>query len=176
MNETLNTLLKRRSVRKYLDKPVEKEVYEEVLKAGTYAPTASGKQSPTLVCITNKEDLNAAEVINADVMGKAGSHPFYGAPMAILVLGDADNKNTVYDGSLVMGNLMNAAASLGLGSCWIHRAKETFEREDGKALLKKWGLNGNYVGIGYCILGYTDEPFMADGPARKDNYVVYVAE
>lgn len=174
MNETLNTLLKRRSIRKYNDKAVEESKLNEILKAGTFAPTASGNQSPTLVCITNKEELNSAEAINADVMGKPGAHPFYGAPCAILVLGDANNSNTIYDGSLVMGNLMNAAASLGLGSCWIHRAKETYEREDGKALLKKWGLNGNYVGIGYCIVGYTDEAYMADGPARKDNYVVCV--
>ena len=174
MNETLNTLLKRRSIRNYKDTPVESEKLEEILKAGTYAATASGKQSPTIVCITNKDDLAKAEAINADVMGSAGAHPFYGAPCAILVLGDADNKNTIYDGSLVMGNLMNAAASLGLGSCWIHRAKETYEREDGKELLKKWGLNGNYVGIGYCIVGYTDEKFMGDGPARKDGYVHYV--
>ncbi len=171
MNETLNTLLKRRSIRNYLDKPVEKEKIDEILKAGTFAPTASGKQSPTIVCIENKDDLKLAEKINAEVMGNPSANPFYGAPIAILVLGDKDNANTVYDGTLVMGNLMNAAASLGLGSCWIHRAKETYEREDGKALLKKWGLNGNYIGIGYCVIGYTNDNALADGPARKDGYV-----
>lgn len=174
MNETINTLIKRRSVRKYNDKKIENEKLELILKAGTFAATASGKQSPTIVLITNQNELDACEKINAEVMGKADAHPFYGAKTAILVLGDSDNKNTIYDGTLIMGNLMNAAASLGLGSCWIHRAKETFEREDGKALLKKWGLNGNYIGIGYLILGYTDEAFFSDGPERKQNYIHYV--
>ena len=174
MNETINTLIKRRSVRSYLDKPVEKEKLDEILKAGTYAATASGKQSPTMILITNKDEVAALEKINADITGKPDSHPFYGANTVIMVLGDKNNANTIYDGSLVMGNLMNAAASLGLGSCWIHRAKETLEREDGKALIKKWGLNGDYVGIGHLIVGYTNDPFFADGPARKDNYIYYV--
>ncbi len=174
MNETINTLIKRRSVRSYLDKPVEKEKLDEIIKAGTYAATASGKQSPTMILITKKEEIDALEKINAEIMGNPSAHPFYGANAVIMVLGDPKNMNTVYDGSLVIGNLMNAAASLGLGSCWIHRAKETLEREDGKALLKKWGVNGDYIGIGHVIVGYTNDPVLADGPARKDNYVYYV--
>ena len=174
MNETINTLIKRRSIRKYSDKPIEKEKIDEILKAGTYAATASGKQSPTMVLITNPDEVANLEKINAEIMGNAVAHPFYGAKTVILVLGDKNNKNTVYDGSLVIGNLMNAAASLGLGSCWIHRAKEAFERDDCKALLKKWGLNGEYIGIGHVIIGYTDEPVLADGPARKADYVYYV--
>ena len=174
MNDTINTLIKRRSVRSYLDKPVEKEKLDEIIKAGEYAATASGKQSPTMILITNKDEINALEKINAEITGNPASHPFYGAGVVIMVLGDPNNKNTVYDGSLVMGNLMNAAASLGLGSCWIHRAKETLEREDGKALLKKWGVNGDYIGIGHLIVGYTNDPVLADGPARKSNYTYYV--
>ena len=173
MNETMNTLLKRRSVRKYLDKAVEIEKLEEICKAGTFAATASGKQSPTIVCITNMDDLKTLRQINAEIAGR-DSDTFYGAKAAILVLGDATNKNTIYDGSLIMGNMMNAAASIGLGSCWIHRAKETFEREDGKAFLKKWGINGEKIGIGYLIVGYTDEQVLADGPARKADYIYYI--
>ena len=174
MNETITTLIKRRSIRNYNDKAVEKEKLEEILLAGTYAPTASGKQSPTIVAIENKDDLKALEKINAEIMGNLNANPFYSAKVAILVLGDSTNNNTIYDGSLVIGNLMNAAASLGLGSCWIHRAKETFEREDGKAFLKKWGLTGNYIGIGYVVLGYTNDAVLADGPARKNNYVYHI--
>ena len=174
MNETLNTLIKRRSVRSYLDKPVEKETLDEILKAGTYAATAMGKQSPTMIAITNQDEINALEKINAEILGNIVAHPFYGAKTVIMVLGDKNNPNTIYDGSLVIGNLMNAAASLGIGSCWIHRAKGTLEREDGKALIKKWGLNGDYIGIGHVIHGYTNDPVLADGPTRKDNYVYYV--
>ena len=174
MNETLNTLIKRRSIRKYNEKEVEKDKLDLILKAGTYAATASGKQSPTLVLITNKDEIDKLEKINAEIMGNPSSHPFYGAKAVILVLGDKNNSNTVYDGSLVIGNLMNAAASLDLGTCWIHRAKETIEREDGKALLKKWGLNGEYIGIGHVIVGYTDDPVLADGPERKKDYIHYV--
>ncbi|MDO5563998.1 MAG: nitroreductase [Eubacteriales bacterium] len=170
MNEVIKNLLERRSIRKFIDKEISKEDLDLILKAGTFAPTASGKQSPTMVVI-NGNDLNELEKINAEIYGK-NDHPFYGAKLAILVLGDATNKNTIYDGSLVMGNLMNAAHSLGIGSCWIHRAKETFEREDGKKFLKKWGLSGEYTGIGYCILGYAD----SDSPKpaeRKENYVIF---
>lgn len=174
MNETINTLLKRRSIRNYNDKVVESDKLEEILKAGTYAATASGKQSPTIVMITNNEELSMLEKINAEIMGNPAAHPFYGAKAVILVLGDKNNPNTIYDGSLVIGNLMNAAASLGLGSCWIHRAKEEFERDDCKALLKKWGLNGDYIGIGHVTIGYTDDPVLADGPARKADYIHYV--
>lgn len=174
MNETINTLLKRRSVRSYLDKPVEQDKLELICKAGSYAATAAGKMSPTIICITNKDDLDALEKINAAVMGKDGAHPFYGAKTAILVVADGDNKNCVYDGSLVMGNLMNAAASLGLGSCWIHRAKETFEKPEGKAFLDKWGIKGNIQGIGYLVLGYTNDPVLGDGPVRKADYIKYI--
>ena len=121
------------------------------------------------------QDMEAfTEKINAEILGNIVAHPFYGAKTVIMVLGDKNNPNTIYDGSLVIGNLMNAAASLGIGSCWIHRAKETLEREDGKALIKKWGLNGDYIGIGHVIHGYTNDPVLADGPTRKDNYVYYV--
>ena len=104
-------------------------------------------------------------------MGK-DTDPMYGAPTILVVLADAGSKNAVPDGSLVMGNLMNAAHALGLGSCWIHRAREVFESEEGKALLKKWSVEGDYVGVGNCILGYAaEEPAMKP---RKDDFVYYV--
>ena len=99
--------------------------------------------------------------------------PFYGAPVVLVVLADKNRPTCVYDGSLVMGNLMNAAASLGIGSCWIHRAKEVFASEEGKALLKKWGVEGDYEGIGHCVLGYPARDVPKAKP-RKENYVYYV--
>ena len=100
------------------------------------------------------------------------SDPFYGAPTVVVVLARAESPHAVQDGSLVLGNLMNAAHAIGLGSCWINRAKETFETEEGKELLKKWGIEGEYVGIGNCILGYPDE--APSIKPRKENYIYYV--
>ena len=102
----------------------------------------------------------------------ANGDPFYGAPTVLVVLAEADNKNAVKDGSLVLGNLMNAASSLGIGSCWVNRAQEVFALEEGKALLEKWGVQGDYIGIGNCILGYP-----AETPAAKpikENRLYYV--
>ena len=117
--------------------------------------------------------MTSLERINAEIFGKPDSNPFYGAPTVIVVLADADRPTAVYDGSLVMGNLLNAAASVGVDSCWIHRAKETFEREDGRTLLKKWGIEGNYIGIGNCVLGYAAS---SPSPAlpRKTGYITKV--
>ena len=113
------------------------------------------RQPGLIVAIQNPEEREKLRKINADIMGRDGD-PFYGAPTVLIVLVKADAFTGIYDGSLMMGNMMNAAHALGLGSCWIHRAKETFEREDGKALLKEWGVEGDYIGIGHCILGYAD--------------------
>ena len=96
-------------------------------------------------------------------MGTTGD-PFYGAPVVLVVLADKSRPTYLYDGSLVMGNLMLAAHSLGLGSCWIHRAKETFEREEGKAILKELGIEGDYEGIGNCVIGYAKEPAKEAAP------------
>ena len=72
-----------------------------------------------------------------------------------------------------MGNLMLAAHSLGIGSCWIHRAKEEFERPEGKELLHSLGIDGEYEGIGHCVLGYVDGAYP-NAPARKKNWVYHV--
>lgn len=171
MKNGLETLYERRSIRKYKAEQITDEELEQVLKAGVCAPTAMNLQSPIIIAVQNREDIAYMSKLNADVWGFDGD-PFYGAPTVLVVLAEADKKNAVKDGSLVMGNLMNAASAIGLGSCWINRAKEVFESEAGKALLKRWGIEGEYIGIGNCILGYPDE--VREMKPRKDNYVYYI--
>lgn len=149
-------LLTRRSVRKYTDRQVEDALLDKVLEAGLYAPTGMNNQAPVMVAVRDKETRDKLSRMNAAVMGASGD-PFYGAPCVIVVLTDPERMTWVEDGSLVLGNLMNAAHSLGLGSCWIHRAKECFDTPEGKALLKKWGVPESYRGVGNCILGYAAE-------------------
>ena len=175
MNETLNVLETRRSVRGFdPERMPSDELIKEVVRAGEYAPTGRGMQSPRMVVVTNKAVRDKLSQLNAEVMG-VESDPFYGAPTAVLVLGEKNNPNGVQDASLVMGNLMLAASGIGLGSCWINRAKETFETPEGKALLAKWGLDPEkYIGVGYCILGYP-APGGTHAPApRKADYVLHV--
>ena len=152
----MNTLLNRRSVRRYKEDQVPDELLDQVLTAGLYAPTGMNRQNIVMVAVRDKETRDRLSRMNAAVMG-SDRDPFYGAPCVIVVLGDAESYPVVENGSLVLGNLMNAAYAVGLGSCWIHRAKQTFETEEGKALLRKWGLKEDLVGIGNCILGYADE-------------------
>lgn len=174
MNETIKTLLGRRSVREYTSKEVSREDLELIAKAGSYAPSAGGHQSGTIIVLTKKDDIEAIRKINAEIMGKSEANPYYGATAIMLVLADKSSNNGVYDGALICGNIMNAAASLGIGSCWIHRIKETFEREDGKALLKKWNISGDFVGVGSVALGYTNQKVIGEGAARKDKFVNFV--
>ena len=169
MNEVLKNLTERRSCRAYRPDPVPQEILDQILEAGVYAPTGMGKQSPIMIAVTDKAVRDELSAMNAAVMGRDGD-PFYGAPVVIAVLADKNIPTYLYDGSLVMGNLLNAAWALGLGSCWIHRAKEEFESEAGKAILQKLGIEGDYVGIGHCILGYPAAPAPAPAP-RKENYV-----
>ena len=172
MNETLNVLETRRSVRAFdPSRMPTDQLISEVVKAGEYAPTGRGMQSPRMVVVTNKAVRDKLSQLNAEVMG-VESDPFYGAPVIILVLADRSRPTYIYDGTLVMGNLMNAASALGLGSCWINRAREVFDSAEGKALLNKWGVEGNYIGIGNCILGYPDEE--REMKPRKENYVYCV--
>ena len=149
-------LKNRRSIRKYQSRQVPEELLDAVLEAGLYAPTGMNRQNVVMVAVRDRETRDQLSRMNAAVMG-SDRDPFYGAPCVIVVLGDASDYPVVENGSLVLGNLMNAAYEAGLGSCWIHRAKQTFETEEGKALLRKWGLSENLVGIGNCILGYPDE-------------------
>ena len=171
-NEVLNTMKTRRSCRCYLDKMPEPEALNAVLEAGTWAPTGMGRQSPVIVCIQNKADRDTLSKMNAAAMGGNGD-PFYGAPVILIVLADKSCPTYIYDGSLVMGNLMLAAHNEGVGSCWIHRAKEEFESEEGKEILRSLGIEGEYEGIGHCALGYTEGEYP-EGHERKDNWVYYI--
>lgn len=174
MNEVLKVLENRRSCRNFKPDMVKQEELKAIIKAGTYAATGMGKQSPIIIAVTNKELRDALSEENRKIGGwKEGFDPFYGAPVVLVVLANKDIPTYIYDGALVMGNLMNAAESLGVGSIWIHRAKEEFDSEFGKDLLKKLGIEGNYEGIGHCALGYAAEPSKA-AAARKENYVYYV--
>lgn len=164
-------LLTRRSVRKYTDRPVEDEKLDKVLTAGLYAPTGMNNQAPILVAVRDKATRDKLSRMNAAVMGASGD-PFYGAPCVIVVLSDPERMTWVEDGSLVLGNLMNAAHSLGLGSCWIHRAKECFDTPEGKALLRAWGVPESYRGVGNCILGYAaEEP---EAKPRKSGRIIKI--
>ena len=169
MNETLKTLTERRSCRSYKPDPVPPDVLDRILEAGTYAATGMGRQSPIMIAVTDKAMRDRLSRMNAAVMGSSGD-PFYGAPNLIIVLADRKVGTYLYDGSLVMGNLMNAAHALGIASFWIHRAKEEFDSEEGKALLRSLGIEGDYEGIGHCILGYAAEEPKAPAP-RKANYI-----
>ena len=154
-------LLERRSVRKYKPEQVSDELLDKVLEAGLYAPTGMNRQNVIMVAVRDKETRDQLSRMNAAVMG-AENDPFYGAPCVIVVLADPDMPTWIDDGSLVLGNLMNAAHAVGLGSCWIHRAQQMFDCEEGKELLRKWGLPEKLKGVGNCILGYA-----AEEPAAK---------
>lgn len=171
-NETLENLKTRRSIRAYQDSVPDMNLLKQVIEAGTYAPTGKGSQSPIIVAVTDRETRDYLSKLNAGIMGTSGD-PFYGAPAVLVVLADKSVPTYLYDGSLVMGNLLNAAHAVGLGSCWIHRAKEVFDSEEGKALLKKWGIEGDYEGIGNCIIGYPAQEAPQPKP-RKADYVYFV--
>lgn len=181
MNQTINDIISRRSVKKYEDKQVPMELVEQVVKAGTYAPSGMNKQASIILAVTNKEMRDRLSRINLEIVKGKGlatssghSDPFYGAPVVLVVLAKKDVFTRVYDGSLVMENMMIAANSLGLGSCWIHRAKETFETEEGKQILRDLGITEEYEGIGNCILGYASADALKPQVPRKEDYVVWV--
>ena len=173
MSELQNAILSRRSVRSYKSDPIPRPILEEIVQAGTYAATGMNRQSPIIIAITNKELRDRLSALNAKIMGREGSDPFYGAPVVLIVLAEKKYPTYLYDGSLVMGNLMLAAHAHDIGSCWIHRAKEEFELPEGKEILAELGIEGEFEGIGHCILGYPecDLPIMKE---RKNNYVYWI--
>ncbi len=170
---TIDVLKNRRSIRSYKKDQIDSNDLQKILEAGTYAPTGMNRQSPVIVVIQDKATIEKLSKINAKIMN-SDTDPFYGAPTLIVVFADSNCSTYIEDGSLVIGNLLNAAASLGIGSCWIHRAKETFFTDEGKALMKKWGLGENYIGIGNCILGYADKQY--ETKPRKDGYIIMADE
>jgi len=171
MNETLQTLKNRKSTKAYTQRQVPDALLNAVLEAGLYAPSGMNNQQVIAVAVRDKETRDQLSRMNAAVMG-AENDPFYGAPCVIVVLSDPQRRTWVEDGSLVMGNLMNAAQSLGLGSCWIHRAKEMFDSDEGKELLRKWGVPETYRGVGNCILGEAaKEP---EAKPRKEGRIIKI--
>ena len=174
MSDVLTKMKTRRSIRKYKLDAVGQELLDQIIEAGLYAASGKGQQAAIIIQVTKKELRDKIAEMNAEIGGwDKGFDPFYGAPAMLIVLGRKDWPTHVYDGSLVMGNMMLAAHELGLGSCWIHRAKEEFETEWGKELLKSLGIEGEYEGIGHCALGYIDGEYPAE-PARKENREYYV--
>ena len=171
MNEVIQAIKTRRSVRSYKPDMVPDEIINQIVEAGTYAASGMGYQSPVIVAVINREMRDRLAKMNAEIGGwKPDFDPFYGAPAVLIVLADRTRPTAVYDGSLVMGNLMLAAHALGIGSCWIHRAKEEFDSEEGKQILASLGISGDYEGIGHCILGYEKQPAPAAAP-RKDGRI-----
>ena len=171
--ETIEALIHRRSCRKYSERPVEAEKLARIIEAGQYAPSGMGRQPVTFVAVTDPATVERLSQLNAQVMGSDGD-PFYGAKTVVVVLVDRNVPTHVEDGSLAMGNLLNAAYALGVDSCWIHRAHEVFDSPEGLELLAKWGLpaDGSLRGVGNCILGYAEDT-LPEAKPRRDN-VVYV--
>lgn len=172
-NEAMKNLLTRRAIRSYKPDAVPEDVLERILEAGTYAPNGMSRQASIILAITDKEVRDELSALNAEICGQPGTDPFYGAPVVLVVLADRSVATHVEDGSLVLGNLMNAAHAEGLGSCWIHRARQEFVSEYGQKLLKRLGIEGDYVGIGHCILGYIEGEYPEAKP-RKANYIYRV--
>ncbi len=171
--EAIENMLTRRSTKKYKSDPVPKELIEKIVAAGMNAPSGMNRQAPIILAVTNKQVRDQLSELNMKRDPFKRIDPFYGAPVVLVVLADKSVPTYLYDGSLVMENLQLAAHALGLGACWIHRAKETFEMPEGKALLKKLGIEGDYEGIGNCVVGYTDGELPPAKP-RKENWVYYV--
>ncbi|MBO4300044.1 MAG: nitroreductase [Desulfovibrio sp.] len=172
MNAILEALKTRRSCRKFKPDMVPEELLRQIAEAGTYAASGMGKQPCRIVVVRDRHTLDRLSAMNARIMG-VPSDPFYGAPVCMVVLADTTRPTYVYDGSLVIGNLMLAAHALGLGSCWIHRAREEFSSPEGQSMLKDWGIEGNYEGIGHCVVGYADGKAPEAAP-RKTDFVKFV--
>lgn len=173
MNDIIRALESRRSIRKYKPDMVPKEMIDQVIEAGLYAPSAMGRQDAIVLAVTNRKLRDRLSAMNAKIMGiRDGSDPFYGAPVVLIVLAPLSRATRKYDGSLIIGNMMLAAYSLGLGSCWINRALQEFESEEGRKILRDLGIEGEYEGIGHCILGWPDGAAPQAAP-RKPGRVYY---
>ena len=169
--DAMQNLLQRRSIRKYTDQQVPEALLDQILEAGIYAPSGMNRQGSVLVAVTDKETRDRLAGLKTSLTG-ANKDPFYGAPCVVVVLADPEHFTWEEDGSLVMGNLLNAAHAVGLGSCWIHRAREMFDSEEGKALLREWGLPESLRGVGNCILGYSAE--NPEPKERKNGRIVKI--
>ena len=175
MNEVIRALRERRSIRKFKPDMVPKDKIEAILETGLYAASGRGQQKPIVIAVTDKVLRDKLSKVNCEIGGwDPAFDPFYGAPVVLIVLAPKDWPTYIYDGSLLMGQLMQAAYAEGLGSCWIHRAKEEFEMEIGREILKKLGIKGDYEGIGHCVIGYPDE--VPEVAPRKDGRIFWLTE
>ncbi|MBO4301673.1 MAG: nitroreductase [Desulfovibrio sp.] len=172
MNNIIEALKTRRSCRNFSAEMIPDDILQQIAEAGTYAASGKGCQPSRIIVIKDKATRDKLSAMNAKIMG-VKSDPFYGAPVCMVVIAEKGRPTYLYDGSLVIGNLMLAAHALGLGSCWIHRAKEEFESEEGRVLLKAWGIEGDYEGIGHCVVGYPATEAAKPAP-RKPDYVQFV--
>lgn len=174
MNAVIKAIKERRSIRRFKPDMPPRGDLEQIVEAGLYAANGMGKQAVITVAVTNRAVRDRLAEANRQIGGwQEGFDPFYGAPVILVVLADKNWANRVYDGSLVMGNLMLAAHSLGLGSIWIHRAKEEFERDEWKKLLSDIGVSGEWEGIGHCAVGYM-EGDLPGAAKRRDGRVYWV--
>ena len=174
MNDVIKAMIERRSIRSFKPDMLPQEIIDEVINAGLYAASGMGKQNPIIIAITNKDFINKLAKINAKIAGwDENFDPFYGAPVVLIVLADKNWFTGVYDGSLVIGNMMLAADTLGIGSCWIHRAKEEFEMPEYKQLLTELGVEGEWEGIGHCAIGCIDGEIPAPAK-RKDGRIFFI--
>ena len=173
MNEVLKNIQSRRSCRKYQADMVPQELIDQVVEAGLYAPSSLGQQSGLIVAVSDKATRDKLSKLNARFTPKPDNDPFYGAPVVLIVLARTEREAQFCDGCVMLENMMLAAHSLGLGSCWIHRAREMYSSDEGKAFLAELGVEGEVVGVGHCILGYPAGA-LPEAPARKDGRVFYV--
>ena len=172
MNEVIEAMRERRSVRAYTEEVPSDELIERVVDAGLWAASGRGRQSPIVLAVTDRALRDRLSAMNTRIMGAPeGTDPFYGAPVVLVVLADRSVPTHVYDGSLVMGNLMLAAHELGLGSCWIHRAREEFDTPEGRQILADLGVEGDYEGVGHCVLGYAAE--VPEPKPRREGRLVW---
>lgn len=169
----LECIRTRRSVKAFLPDAVPQEKLDAIIEAGLYAASGMNRQSAIVLCVTDRALRDRLSRMNAAVMGAEGRDPFYGAPCVMVVLADKTVPTGVYDGSLMLGNMMLAAHAEGLGSCWIHRAKEEFETEEGRAILREAGIVGDYTGVGHLVVGYPANGEPAEKP-RRDGRVFRV--
>lgn len=173
MTQVLDAIISRRSCKNFKPDPVPHDIVEQVVQAGLYAPSGGNRQPVKILAVTNKEIRDQLSRLNFKYDSAGRIDPFYGAPVVLAVVVEKSIPTALNDGSLALGNMLLAAHSLGIGSCWIHRAREVFEDEEAKALLRSLGLEGDYLGIGHCVLGYPVEPTGAPLP-RKENRVFYM--
>ncbi len=174
MSEVLDCIKTRRSIRKFKPDMVPRELIDKVLEAGTWAPSGRGAQSGIIIAITNKELRDKLSEMNRVIWKKEeGFDPFFGAPVVLVVLANTANSTCIHDGSCIMENMLLAAHDLGLGGIWIHRAKQEFESPEGRAILDSLGIEGEYVGVGHCCIGYKDGEDPEPKP-RKENYIYYI--